>query len=118
GPGADQGRIVADNCRVFTVAPGADVEIVGLTLAEGIAPSGEGKIGPHGGDISNAGNLTLKSVDVLHGYALEGGGIYNAGSMSIYDSTLDRNVCFAPTASSAFGAAYYGSSGSRPYPAN
>jgi hypothetical protein len=117
GPGADQGRIVADNCRVFTIAQGADVEIVGLTLAEGIAPSGEGNIGPHGGDIYNAGNVTLKSVDVLHGYAFEGGGIYNAGSMSIYDSTLDRNVCFG-SSGFAIGAAYYGISGSSLYMVN
>jgi hypothetical protein len=117
GPGADQGRIVADNCRVFTIAPGADIEIVGLTLTDGFAPSGEGNIGPHGGDISNAGNLKLESVDVLHGYAVEGGGIYNAGSMSIYDSTLDRNVCYA-SSGGALGAAYFGDSGSSLYMVN
>ena len=78
--------------QAFSVGPAATVSITGLIIENGMA-SGSG-----GGGINNAGTLTLTKDTVSNngaGYAgnANGGGIYNSGALTIYDSTVNNNQC-------------------------
>lgn len=65
--------------RLFDIAPGAEVELVRLTLQRGAPPDGDG------GAIRNAGTLALTDVVVEESSTPgNGGGIANAGALDLY----------------------------------
>ncbi len=88
--------------RVLEVLPGAQVEIVGLTIRDGQAPFEQ-----PGGGVLNRGELKLEDVLVTQNRAGDGfedptswypappgaggGGIYNLGSLEIKDSQVMEN---------------------------
>jgi hypothetical protein len=57
--------------------------------------------GIHGGGIENAGSLTLKGGAVSRDFAQDGGGIWNDHSLTLNDSTISENA--AATKGAAFG---------------
>jgi hypothetical protein len=57
--------------------------------------------GIHGGGIENAGSLTLKDSAVSRNIAQDGGGIWNDHSLTLNDSTISENA--AATKGAAFG---------------
>ena len=75
--------------RIFDIANSAVVGISDLTVSYGSATS----TGESGGDIRNAGRLTLTSVDVTHGFSdKDGGGIANSGNVKLFSSTVSGNT--------------------------
>jgi hypothetical protein len=85
GPGADLLSVDGDELsRVFRIDPNVTASISGLTLTDG-APGGTYS---DGGDVLNAGTLTLKDVTVSGGTAGSGGDFYNSGTATIVDSVL------------------------------
>jgi hypothetical protein len=73
--------------RVFTVDDGVTAVLTGLTIADGNATNGSG------GGIYNAGTLTLSASTVSGNFATDGGGIYNGGgsSLTLSGCTLSGN---------------------------
>ncbi len=106
GPGADRLSISANfGGRVFDVAAGATVVLSGLTIIAGL------DLGGGGGNIRNAGDLTVEDCQVSFGRSFggsggatgggsggggagAGGGIYNLGSLTVDRSTLAGNAVF------------------------
>ena len=88
---------------VFTVDSGVTVDISGLTISGGSGDYG------FGGGICNAGNLTV-SGSTLSGNSAStyGGGIYNAGNLTVSGSTLSGN-------SATYGGGIANSTGDRSY---
>jgi len=94
GPGAASLTIDAqDASRVLQVSAGVRVTVSGLTLANGAAP--------FGGDVLNAGTLTLlddvltgglangsASASLAPGSGGRGGGLFNSGNATVLDSTI------------------------------
>jgi uncharacterized repeat protein (TIGR01451 family)/CSLREA domain-containing protein len=68
--------------RVCRVSAAANVTIAGLTISTGRV------VGDHGGGIYNAGTLTLTDSTVSGNNAYLGGGIYNAGTLTLVNSTV------------------------------
>lgn len=95
GPGPDVitgGNLVTvsgnKSLQVIKIAPGANVTIISLTIANGMAPQGS-----FGGGIDNQGTLTV-SASTLSGNSAghgKGGAIYNAGSLTVSFTTLSGN---------------------------
>ncbi len=88
GSGARDTFISPNNVQGFTIGGGASVSIALLTVQNGNAASGEG------GNIFNAGDLTLGFVRLTGGSALRGGGLATDGSgasASIVYSLIDHN---------------------------
>lgn len=83
GPGADLVSVRRDTggfYRIFTVSPGATVDISGLTLVNGVAPPSIGL----GGGIYNDGTLTISNCTLSGNSAADGGaGIYNSSSGNV-----------------------------------
>ena len=73
--------------RIFTISAGSDVYLSGLTLANG-RPNGNGS----GGAISNEGTLHVESCSVEANSAFWGGGVTNAGNMTLTNSTIVGNT--------------------------
>ena len=108
GPGADLLAISGDNqSRVFHVLSEVTATISGLTISDGVALSIGGFAGiprdanlnpilPEGfglgGAIRNHGALTMRDVKITECSAVEGGGIFNAGSMLLTQCTIESNV--------------------------
>jgi hypothetical protein len=89
GPGAGHLTVSSVYGRVFDIQAGTTATIGGLTIAGGAQG-----LGPIGGGIYNAGTLTL-SADTLSGnLAIQGGGIYNDGSgnLTVSGCTLSNNA--------------------------
>jgi hypothetical protein len=89
GPGANKLTVSGNNAsRVFSVAAGATVSLVGMTIAEGARVSA-------GAGILNGGSLTLRSCTVTGNQlifdAQGGGGISSSGVLQIFDSTIANN---------------------------
>jgi hypothetical protein len=78
--------------RVFTIGSGVTVTIRDLTIRYGMARSY-----PGGGGLYNAGTLTLTDCTIRNNGATYGGGLYNAGTLTLTNSTVHDN-----------GATYYG----------
>ena len=81
-----------DAVQDFSVSAGATVTITGLTIEKGF-----GSVAANGGGINNAGTLTLVNATVSNngGYghvSYSGGGIHNSGTLTIYDSTVNNNT--------------------------
>jgi hypothetical protein len=94
GPGADALTVSGNHLtRVLNIAAAADVVIFGLTIADGQVAAGV-----NGGGISNAGTLTIDDC-ALNGNITpavvvggSGGAIYNVGILTVVDSTFSGNV--------------------------
>jgi hypothetical protein len=97
GPGADLltvRRNTIELYRIFTVPSTATVQLSGLTISNGEIFSGGDEFG---GGIYNAGVLTIRGCtvtgnDVLAFDFAYGGGIYNAGELTVTDSTIESNT--------------------------
>src|SRR5262249_33986436 len=100
GPGAGELAISgANEVRVFEIATGAHVAISGLTIEYGNGSTGAYDPAPNdgmGGSILSFGTLTVTgcvvSGDSVNSNADYGGGIYNAGTLILSDSTLTHNI--------------------------
>lgn len=88
GPGASNLAVSGNNTgRVFLIgSSGLTVTLSGLTIKDGSVP------GSTGGGISNAGILTLTDSVVLSNTASQGGGIFNSGSMSVTSTPVMSNT--------------------------
>jgi hypothetical protein len=76
--------------RVLRIMPGVTVTLDGLTVADGKSSSISGNIG---GNILNAGNLTIQNCIVSGGEASSGGGIYNNGGiLRVTNSTIKNGA--------------------------
>lgn len=77
---------------VMIVGALATVEVRGVTIKRGNFSSG-GTLGGGGGGIHNAGKLTVDSSVVADNISLApGGAIYNTGALTILRSRLERNI--------------------------
>ena len=82
--------------RVFSVTDGVTVELHGLTATRGATPPIGRGVDSTGGGISNAGTLTLRNSTVSENTAgSSGGGIFNQGIMTLTDSTVLGNTAGA-----------------------
>jgi hypothetical protein len=88
GPGADDETVSGGGTsRVFNIAAGAVVRIDDLTIANGHVQ------GANGGGILNAGNLTLTESVVAGNVALgNGGGIANTGTLTASHAKFSGNA--------------------------
>jgi hypothetical protein len=92
GPGADLLTVSGNHVsRVFNIAAGADVAISGLTIADGTAPAANGG----GGGIYNAGTLAVTDSTLSDNTTFSGGGIDNLGTLTVTGSTISGNVASA-----------------------
>lgn len=90
GPGTDKLTISgSDSSRIFEVKPNNDVEIRGLTIADGRTTGTEG-----GGGVHNRGDLLLENVVLEDNYTdARGGAVYTAkGQFEIRNSTVRNNT--------------------------
>ena len=87
GPGADELAISGNDAyRIFDLADGIIVRLVGLTLANGAATGAGGAIR------SLAEELTLEECQILDSSATtDGGAIYATGALNLLESTLAGN---------------------------
>ena len=86
--------------RIFNISPGVSVQLVGVTLINGVAEEG--------GAIYNEGSLVLSGSNLSNNTAdNRGGAIYNTGSLTISSSTLDGNGIKYLNDTSNGGAAVY-----------
>jgi energy-coupling factor transporter ATP-binding protein EcfA2 len=99
GPGASVLAISGGGQqRVFNISQGAAVTISNLTITDGAATCPNPNQIPQppqcqGGGIFNAGSLTLINSTVSHNTGIGfGGGIYNTATMTISDSTISENT--------------------------
>ena len=84
GPGVDCLTFDASEYnRIFDIAPGTDVNLSGITIANGLAD--------RGGGIFNGGNLSIANVSFVFNSAESGGAVYSIGDMAISDSFLGEN---------------------------
>jgi hypothetical protein len=91
--GLGTGNTIIDgqgNVEIFNIASSATVSMSSLTIEHGAATV----TGPlySGGGIYNAGNLTLSNAVVTNNTASIGGGIYNTGSLTLTNVTLSENT--------------------------
>lgn len=91
GPGASEltVRRATGEFRIFTVDPGADIVLSGLTIADGLTPGTE-----FGGGILNGGSLTVLQSAVSGNSGYTGGGIRNSpgGKLTVSSSTVSGNT--------------------------
>jgi predicted outer membrane repeat protein len=88
GSGAGETTITGPS-PVVAIAGGATATISSLTISGGSTGGGDGS----GGGIANAGTLVLKDSTVSGNTALlKGGGIYNSGTLSVFKSTVSGNA--------------------------
>ncbi len=82
--------------RVFFVDSGAKLTLNRLGVANGYAPEGSFGVGSSdalGGGIYNAGTLTVSNSTLSHNIdSFSGGGIYNTGTLTVSNSTLSKNI--------------------------
>ena len=113
GPGSSDlvvRRNTGGNYRIFTVAPGADVHISGLTMANGLVKNDVG------GGLLNGGKLTLDNIRVVSNEAshtgvsgnVKGGGVYNEGTLTINQSSIASNTSLNHNTSGGIASAYGG----------
>ncbi|HTK78003.1 MAG TPA: choice-of-anchor Q domain-containing protein [Gemmataceae bacterium] len=89
GPGASKltvRRGAGGDYSVFTISR-ATVVIKGVTIRDGTGESGN-----YGGGIYNAGTLTLTDSKVRENSAAEGGGIFNGGTLTLNNSAVSDNA--------------------------
>jgi hypothetical protein len=87
GPGADVLTVSGNAAsRVFDVPGSFSVTLAGLTITRGQATGNQ-----YGGGISNAGSLTITDATLSGDRAVFGGGIFNSGLLNITDAALSGN---------------------------
>ena len=94
GPGANLLTLSASNgSRVFQVTAGTKASISGVTITGGSALATGGQSGL-GGGIDNFGNLTLSGIAISGNSAINGGGFANEAkaTASIVNSTVSSNT--------------------------
>src|SRR5262245_1401795 len=88
GSGAEDTTITGSS-PIVAIGSGATATISSLTITGGSTGSGDG----FGGGIANAGTLVLRDSTVTGNTALlKGGGIYNSGHLSVFKSTVSGNA--------------------------
>jgi hypothetical protein len=90
GPGAAQLTVTGGATgggSIFWVGSGATVSISGLSITNGHSFSSA----PGGGGIYNAGTLTVSNCTLSGNSANSGGGIYNDGTLTVSNCTLSDN---------------------------
>jgi hypothetical protein len=99
GPGAGQVAISGGGLsRVFVVNSGVTATIQGLTIQDG------GLAGGGGGIFNDGGILTVSNDTIMNNSATYGGGIFNAGELTISGSLFTGNSAVrVPPASSGAG---------------
>jgi CSLREA domain-containing protein len=108
GPGANLLTVSADDrSRVFNVSEGVIATIRGLTLTKGDALGGF-----IGGGVLNAGTLTLAESHVKDNVADRGAGVYNTGSLIVRASAVSGNKANLGSATPAAGGIQSGGGGS------
>ena len=77
--------------RVFTIADGQTISLIGITIRYGKTPSNQ-----HGGGVYNGtGALTVTNCSFIDNEAASfGGGIYNKGTAAVSNSTFSGNSSF------------------------
>ena len=98
GPGADKLTVQnVESNRIFHIAPASvTVTISGLTIYRGNAPNNE-----NGGGILNAGTLTITNCTIYSNTTQgNGGGVRNDGFLTITNSTISGN---SNTSQSSYG---------------
>jgi predicted outer membrane repeat protein len=86
GPGADIITVSGNRAfRVFLISANFTVELSGITIANGGAP------GQPGGGIANAGTLTVSDSIFCDNAASSGGGIDSVGTLTVSDSLFSGN---------------------------
>jgi hypothetical protein len=84
--------------RVFHVHEGAKVTLSGLTIQRGAAgrfvEGGQVGYSDSGGGIANAGILTVRDCAITGNSADAGGGIMNGGTLTVRDSTISNNFSY------------------------
>jgi hypothetical protein len=87
GPGTGSLAISGnDSHQVFNIANSTAVTITGVTIQDGKVSAGAG------GGISNAGTLTLNNCTVCSNTTNIGGGIYNKGDLVLTNSAIYNNT--------------------------
>ncbi|MFM9963682.1 MAG: choice-of-anchor Q domain-containing protein [Planctomycetaceae bacterium] len=92
GSGTDQTFIDAAQIdRIFHVLPGVNLNLSNLTLQRGNASTTE-----NGGAVRNEGTVALRNVRVLDSSAALGGGLFNdtTGTLTVNDSLFRGNTAF------------------------
>ena len=103
-----RGESIFNPYSIFTIVPGAVVNISNLTITDGAEFIGGGilncgslvvsnttfsnNLSEFGGAISNCGSLTVKQSTFTYNFAEFGGAIDNLGSADIKDSTFTDNL--------------------------
>ncbi|MBL8056716.1 MAG: DUF11 domain-containing protein [Anaerolineales bacterium] len=91
GPGANLLTLRGNgSTRLVNVPAGVRVQIAGLTLRQGTL-SGTTCPASCGGGVLNAGSLTLAGVTLADNAAFEGGGLYNTGTVTLTASLVTHN---------------------------
>ncbi|NKI36337.1 choice-of-anchor D domain-containing protein [Wenzhouxiangella sp. XN79A] len=87
GVGVGLSEIVAEGPqRLFEVAPGGRLTLLGLTL------SGDEYVGGVAGLVRNDGDLVIEDTLLQNGDATNGGAIYSTGTLTVRRSTFTDNV--------------------------
>jgi len=89
----NNGRVFGGtDIRIFTIQSGANVTINNLTLRSGSCTSFTCPINNNaGGGIYNSGTVTINNSTLQSNTALNGGGIYNTGTVTVTNSTFASN---------------------------
>ncbi len=94
GLGVGVSEVLADGAqRLFDVAPGARLTLLGLTL------TGDEYVGDVGGLIRNDGELIVEDALLQNGDSTNGGAIYSTGTLTVRRSTFTNNNASAGGAS-------------------
>ncbi|XGV96132.1 MAG: filamentous hemagglutinin N-terminal domain-containing protein [Leptolyngbya sp. BL-A-14] len=89
GSGANTTTISGNNAdRVLNITTGSTVNLDGLTITKGKVDAFLGL----GGGIANAGTLTLNHSILTENTAFDGGGLYNSGTVTVVNSALTSNA--------------------------
>ncbi|MFB2935939.1 choice-of-anchor Q domain-containing protein [Aerosakkonemataceae cyanobacterium BLCC-F154] len=76
----------SNESRIFRIGGNAEVNIEGLTLANGFSDT-------DGGAIDNRGILNLSNTNIGNNFALDdGGGISNLGTLRLTNTTISNNI--------------------------
>ncbi len=94
GPGANIVTISGENAvTVFEINDNVIASLGGLTISQGSSDTGEAGLTGDGGGINNAGYLTVTGCTITNNEANSGGGISNAdtGNLALVDSAVTNN---------------------------
>lgn len=109
GPGPQLLTVSGSNqSRVFAIDVGANVQLTGLTIADGKTTNNV-----HGAGIFNQGTLAVSNCQVLRNTAIGrfGGGIYNSGNLGLLSSTISTNEALGTSGAPGAGGAGGGGGG-------